>query len=120
LKVARALKTIAFWTALLAVGSASIDLAELRDGAAAMACCAKTDYSCAGMQAPDDCCRSMGHAAAHQAPSTIDKHQPLPTVTVILFELGPQIFASTARVAQVTAFARPHDPPHLHPFALLI
>ena len=30
-------------------------LAALRDSAAAMACCAKTDYACAGMSAPDDC-----------------------------------------------------------------
>jgi hypothetical protein len=119
LKVASALKTIALWTALLAVGSASIDLAELRDGAAAMACCAKTDYSCAGMRAPDDCCRSMGHAAAHQTPATIEKHQPLPMVTAMQ-ALGPQVFASIARVAPITAFTRPHDPPHLHPFALLI
>jgi hypothetical protein len=120
LKVARRLKTIAIWTALLAMGSASLDLAELRDGAAAMACCAKTDYSCAGMRAPDDCCRSMGHAASHQTPATIEKHQPLPTVTAILADLGPQVFVSLARVAPITAFTRPHDPPHLHPFALLI
>ena len=116
----RALKTVAFWMALLAVGSATIDLSELRNGAAAMACCAKTDYSCAGMQAPDDCCRSMGHAAAHQAPATIEKHQPLPTVTAIPADFGSQVFNSITSVVTITAFTRPHDPPHLHPFALLI
>jgi len=62
----------------------------------------------------------MGHAAARQTSATIEKHQPLPTVTALPADLGPQVFASLGRVAPITAFARPHDPPHLHPFALLI
>jgi hypothetical protein len=85
-----------------------------------MTCCAKTDYSCAGMRAPDDCCRSMGHAAAHQVPATIEKHQPLPTATAIPADRSLQVYVSFARVGSVTPFTRPHDPPHLHPFALLL
>jgi hypothetical protein len=119
--VGRFSKTVAVWTALLAVGSATLDLSELRDGAAAMACCAKTDYSCSGMQAPDDCCRNMGHAATHQVPATNEKQYPVSTVMAISTHIAPSMVASISRAARVTTpFTRPHDPPHLHPFALLI
>jgi hypothetical protein len=119
--VGRVSNAIVFCTALLAAGSAAIDMSDLRDGAAAMACCAKTDYSCAGMQAPDDCCRHMGHAAAHQMPATIDKNQPLPSTMAVPTAVAPHMVASLLLVVRVpTSFARPHDPPHLHPFAILI
>jgi hypothetical protein len=113
-------KIVTVWTALFAVGSGATALAELRDGGQAMMCCAKTDYSCAGMRAPDDCCRIMGHAAAHQVPATIEKHKPPPTATAIPAGLSLHVFVSFARMRSVTPFTRPHDPPHLHPFALLI
>jgi hypothetical protein len=87
-----------------------------------MACCAKTDYSCAGMQAPDDCCRNMGHASAHQVPGTVSNQHPLPTPPAITVNVGAGMLAPIARVAPAVglAFIRPHDPPHLHSFALLI
>jgi hypothetical protein len=118
--VGRFSKSIALWIALVGVGCAAIDLSELRDGAAAMACCAQTDYSCAGLQAPDDCCRHMGHAAAHPAPATLEKHRPLSSTMALPANVGPLTVVSLRPVAPVTAFTRPHDPPHLHPFALLI
>jgi hypothetical protein len=108
------------WATLLSVASGATALAELRESGQAMACCAKADYSCAGMRAPDDCCRHMGHGVARAVPATIDSHQPLQAATEIPADFGPQVFASLASVASVATFTRPHDPPHLHPFALLI
>jgi len=107
---------------VIAVGFAAFDLSELRDGADAMACCAKTDYTCAGMRAPDDCCRNMGHASAHQVPGTVSNQHPMPAPTAISVNIGVDMLASIARMAPVVApaFTRPHDPPHLHSFAILI
>ena len=119
--MSRLSKVVAVWVALLAVGSGATTLAELRDGTQAMACCAKTDYSCARMQAPDDCCRNMGHAAAHQVPATSENHPSLALPIAITINVTALAGPSTTDAPPITsAFTRPHDPPHLHPFALLI
>jgi len=88
----------------------------------AMACCAKKHGDCAGIKSPDDCCRGMGHVSAGPAstmpPSgpTMDapsSHAVLPSAAAVA-----QCSASTPLVT--ASFKRPHDPPHLHPVALLI
>ena len=56
--------------ALIAVSSAANDLSDLRGAVEAMACCAKTDYQCAGVNTPDDCCAHMHHAPAQPVPAT--------------------------------------------------
>jgi hypothetical protein len=85
------------------------------------ACCAKTDYTCAGMQTPDDCCRSMGHTAGLAPAATTNASAPV----VVPATAQPLIAAPTATVRVCAPFEelvtiRPHDPPHLHTFALLI
>ena len=114
-------KVVAVWATLFAVASGATTLAELRDSAQAMACCAKTDYACARMQAPDDCCRNMGHAAAHQVPATSERHAPSAVPIALPINVAAEVAASSRTTPPSTsAFTRPHDPPHLHSFALLI
>jgi hypothetical protein len=88
----------------------------------AMACCAKTDYACAGLQAPDDCCRQMGHGVVAAALATLDGGRT--PATTILAVVPTPIATASGSIASVSAtprsFARLHDPPHLHPFPLLI
>lgn len=105
--------------AAIAVGSNAF--ADLQAAAKAMACCAKTDYQCAGLRAPDDCCQAMGHigpgtALANPADSGVVF---APSVAVV-----PEFIVSPSRSSESAkadaAFKRPHDPPHLHPYSLLI
>jgi hypothetical protein len=95
-------------------------MADLRASAVAMACCAKTDYSCAGLSGPDDCCQHMGHAARSVTPGTVSSARPLFAATVAgLPPLIPETTTSDS-VRSISAFTRPHDPPHLHSYSLLI
>jgi hypothetical protein len=92
---------------------------ELRASAAAMACCKKTHFRCAGVKTADDCCRTIQKSAHHDSATsrqTIDSTaQP-----VALFG-GVPVFHQTIRtITRVDPFSRPHDPPHLHSFNLLI
>jgi hypothetical protein len=102
----------------LAVGP----MAGLRDSAAAMACCAKTDYTCAGMSGPDDCCQHMGHAAHGVTPGTVSSARGLFITTVAIdSSFDASIAAHVSNLlGAVSAFTRPHDPPHLHSYSLLI
>jgi hypothetical protein len=106
---------------ILAVAAASF--AELTSSLTAMACCAKTHNECAGLKSPDDCCKGMGHtvAASTLATVTASKANPSAKFTAIgptLFALNPAVFSRVE--AHGTDWKRPHDPPHLHPFPLLI
>jgi len=87
----------------------------------AMACCAKTRQECAGLRTPDDCCQGMGRGIgptvttppAARAPGVTPTLAILPVITDPAPELGRVVLPSAT-------FKRPHDPPHLHPVALLI
>jgi len=116
------LKAFVTVAAVVAVSSASNDFARMMTSAAAMACCAKADYSCARWQPPDDCCRHMGHAMGPQVPGTAAKplSPPAPTVSVVSVQAEPLGFLTSVRISVFTEFKRPHDPPHLHAFSLLI
>jgi len=106
---------------LIAVAAGFSDLAATSFSMSAMACCAKAHNQCAGLNAPDDCCQRMGHASVHDVADVVAKAQlsgfavlaavPGFVATVALVRLEP--------LADI-AFKRPHDPPHLHPFSLLI
>src|SRR5262249_273867 len=93
--------------------------ADLLASAATMACCEKTDFTCAGMRTPDDCCRSMKHAgrndfAATRSVPAMDAHH------AAVLPDRPGVDPIVVDEAFVKAFKRPHDPPHLHAFNLLI
>ncbi len=85
-----------------------------------MACCAKTDYSCAGLSAPDTCCQRMQHAASHPTPS-IAAGQGIDGPPAIV-ALPPALVARSTSAWELARaeFKRPHDPPHLHTYSLLI
>jgi hypothetical protein len=109
---------------LVIVATASSDLLASRFSLDAMACCAKTHHQCAGMRTADDCCQGMGHGIGATATATT-----APAARANLTVPVLAILAATAIPSQVTApsipppaptFKRPHDPPHLHPVALLI
>lgn len=88
--------------------------------AAAMACCAKTDYSCAGFSAPDTCCQRMHHAAAHPTPSTAAAApNPAGSSAIAAFS-APILVDGVSSAVTRLEFKRLHDPPHLHTFPLLI
>jgi hypothetical protein len=104
---------------MLAGAVAASGFADLRSAATTMACCAKSDYKCAGLSAPDDCCKRMGHAGAPSALGTIAASVPLVAVFRTVVPDFGEIRLAPSTIAD-GAFKRPHDPPHLHPVALLI
>jgi hypothetical protein len=99
---------------------AATAFADLHSALTAMACCAKTNYQCAGLSGPDDCCQRMGHAAGPTV-GTLSSASPLVVPSAVLipgFIVAPaSLFGSPS---PGPAFKRPHDPPHLHSFSLLI
>jgi hypothetical protein len=119
--VNRRLKTLPAFAALIAVSSSAILLVDLRAGVSAMACCTKTHYHCAGLKTPDDCCKTMRHAPAHPVPSTAagKSAEPRAMAATLLSTSQPATF-SLSPSRQSADSKRPHDPPHLHTFALLI
>ena len=86
----------------------------------AMDCCVQS-RDCAGMRTPEDCCRHMGHGVGASVSTA-------PTGIHVSFALAPAIVPVIAAPADSgswstttdRSFKRPHDPPHLHPVALLI
>jgi hypothetical protein len=107
---------------IVAVGWAAGQMADLRSASEAMACCAKTDYECAGFRTPDDCCNQMHQGTSGPVPSTV-AGAPNPLNTSLTAAPDSAYFLPT-RLPRVDAaaveFKRPHDPPHLHTFILLI
>jgi hypothetical protein len=95
--------------------------ADLQASATAMACCAKTDYTCARMTGPDDCCQHMGHAApAAPAGLTDGFRLAQPAVALLSPFTIDATLSSLDSYDVVPVFKRPHDPPHLHAHILLI
>jgi hypothetical protein len=121
--VQRRIRHVAAATSLLLVilSLAVSPFAALQDSAAAMACCAKTDYTCAGLSAPDDCCQHMGHSTHAVTPATASATREL---LIAMIGIAPVFAAETAvpsdRLGTASTFTRPHDPPHLHSYSLLI
>jgi hypothetical protein len=108
---------------LLAVSIGFAGFAGLVSASRAAACCARARNQCAGLKTPDECCKRMGHSLAG---STVATLAPVKANAVHAESAAavPQpiglAFASTRSGAAVIDFKRPHDPPHLHPFPLLI
>lgn len=106
---------------LVVVASIAVSsFADLRAAATAMDCCLKTNYACAALSAPDDCCQHMGHTPETTAAGTL---VTVPAVGPALQPVAPEVVPdrgvpSSDPVAD--AFTRPHDPPYLHTFSLLI
>jgi hypothetical protein len=107
---------------LFVIAAAAVSpLADLHASSAAMACCAQMDYSCTGMSAPDDCCQRMTHAPARAAAGTLSTAIQLVAPAGVLVpsfiaDIGPR--AGCCPRAEL--LPRPHEPPHLHSYVLLI
>jgi hypothetical protein len=115
------IRTFIAFAILVAVGFGADEMSSMTSAAAAMACCAKTDYSCAGLSAPDTCCQRMHHAASHSTPSTAAATQAIDGALVIAALPPTLLVRSTSAWTRVNVeFTRPHDPPHLHTYSLLI
>ena len=110
------------FVAALALLVAASAFADLRSAATVMACCAKTNYQCAGLSGPDDCCQGMGHVVHRATPGRLDT--PDPVVSAAASLVSPFIVERVEVPGLLRpsdmAFTRPHDPPHLHSFSLLI
>ena len=107
-------------TLFVASSVAATAFADLHSALTAMACCAKTNYQCAGLSRPDDCCQRMGHAAGPTV-GTLSSASPLVVPAAVIipgFIVAPASLFGPPSTGP--AFKRPHDPPHLHPFSLLI
>jgi hypothetical protein len=107
---------------LVAAAISICDVAAVTASVRVMACCAKKHGDCAGVKTPDDCCRSKGHVATVSA-GTLPPNSTLTDTALVLDVLPDPICLSPIAWANVlgeAAFKRPHDPPHLHPVALLI
>jgi hypothetical protein len=95
--------------------------ADLQASATAMACCARTDYTCASLSGPDDCCQHMGHGAPTVVAGTSANFRLVQSTAAVV---SPGLIDATLSLVRsrdaVPAFKRPHDPPHLHAYSLLI
>jgi hypothetical protein len=103
----------------------SDDLIRFGLSADAHRCCASTNGDCAQLNTPDDCCQTQQQAASHGYTS-------LAPNTRLQFVAGMDVTAPVeharnlvqpphvVELSPLDAFKRPHDPPHLHSFPLLI
>ena len=108
-------------TFLLAVVVATTPLIDLASWAAAMACCATTDYECATVGGPDDCFQNMGHAVASATAAPPTSSVSLPGLMVaVISAIAVSPLERFERLQASATFKRPHDPPHLHPIPLLV
>lgn len=114
-------RLIAFACAVaVPVASAAGDLAQMALSSQAQACCDAMERACAGLSAPDDCCKTPQVSQPTGTTSTVAKSliafvAPAMALAVSNFELAGPTQPSTA-----SAFTRAHDPPHLHPVSLRI
>ena len=107
---------------LLIVSVATVGVAEWASSSKAMACCAKTHNRCAGLKSPDDCCKAMGHSVASATVATVIASKVSAAADIGALIAPPAVafdHATSARAPRQN-IKRPHDPPHLHTFPLLI
>jgi hypothetical protein len=104
--------------AVILLAIAWIDGAGLEFQARAMVCCAHRHDCGGGVSAPDKCCERMGHAAPAKSGTIVQRSHVGALVPIAFAVPGPIV--ELAAIAHRLGFTRPHDPPHLHTFALLI
>jgi hypothetical protein len=95
--------------------------ADLQASATAMACCAKTDYACARMSGPDDCCQHMGHLVPAAPAGLTPGFRLVQSAVAVISPVTTDAALSRLDSDHIAfGFKRPHDPPHLHAHILLI
>ena len=104
------------------VAAVAHDLIGFALSSRAEACCAAMRGECAGLSTPDTCCQTQQFAAGPDLTSTapglahVDIAGP---VSILTIDPSDELGSAGERSVQ-DAFKRPHDPPHLHGFPLLI
>lgn len=87
--------------------------------AAQMACCKAGHHACHKQERAADCCKTMAAASPMPVATAVD-HIAIPAPLAVAVDVVDEP-PSTIGVGFVSdSFKRPHDPPHLHAFALLI
>ena len=104
----------------LAAGNAAVCATATGAAAEEMACCKAGHRTCGKMTSASDCCKSRQRAA----PTIVVAKQVDHGVALALPASIPALFAivppSHLRTSADGTLKRPHDPPHLHTFSLLI
>ena len=123
--VRRVVSAVVVLVLTLAVGTAAwaVCVGEQLDAHARMKCCATMHHRC-GKGDADDCCNTMKDAdpSSNVATPAVANVTIAPVVLDALALLPSTFLTSMASDAatSVEAAIRPHDPPHLHSFPLLI
>jgi len=109
---------------LLPVAVTSDDLIRFALSAGAHRCCASTNGDCAQLNTPDECCHTQEQAVS-QGYTTVcpdSRSQFVPDLAMGLPAEFQRFGVQLSALADdgPSGFKRPHDPPHLHPFPLLI
>jgi hypothetical protein len=111
---------------MLCMPSAMIadDLIRFALSADAHRCCAAAHGQCAQLSTPDECCKTQEQATS-QGFTSLPNAAPIRVEApdALSLAMTPDVIAGVSERFSnhdVAAFKRPHDPPHLHPFPLLI
>ncbi len=106
--------------AALFAGNTAVCAAAARASRAEMACCKAGHRTCGQMTRASDCCK----VGQHEAPGVALAKQIDAAVSIALPASLPAVFApltdNRLHVPVDGTLKRPHDPPHLHTFSLLI
>lgn len=111
---------------LLAVAVATAawaDCAGETNANAQMKCCKNGHHQCTKTANADDCCKQMRDAGPSALlATTAVSLVKVPVIHGVITLLSAPVISVIAAVTTSAPldFKRPHDPPHLHPFALLI
>jgi hypothetical protein len=95
------------------------ECAGTRTRASAKACCANKQH-CKGSAIPDDCCRKMNDGRSPFTTAIVTSQSPANVPAPVAVVQVREWLGAAARTLTAAAFTRPHDPPHLHAFTLLI
>ncbi len=87
-----------------------------------MACCKAGHHTCGQNGSSSDCCKKKGTAVSRVGISTLTAHYEFnsPLAVALPVDYAPVNRAAVSSDVTAISFKRPHDPPHLHSFALLI
>jgi hypothetical protein len=115
-----AVALISFLAMAVATAAWADCVGEQPNAHARMKCCATAHHTC-GKGNADDCCNKMNDAGPSSAVST-SAAQPVhvPVVFAVLHSLATTYVTLRSAARVVATLIRPHDPPHLHTFPLLI
>lgn len=114
---------VAFLVLAVATAAWADCTGERTNAHAQMACCASGHHQCTKTRSADDCCKQMRDTDTSALLATTAV--PLVKVPVVHGVITVLSVPSANVIVTVTMpaahdFKRPHDPPHLHRFALLV